>query len=253
MEMLVLAVSLLLARVGAFVTVLPAFGGPGLPRMVKVGLTFALTFFWSGSWEALLGHDLLGKPLPISWVYFFILLGREIILGGALGFALGLFLVPARIAGDYIGQEMGLTLGNISDPSFQASGTAMGQIFEMLGALIFLGLDGHHIFLVVLQGTFARWPLGASAWTLPVAHMIDGAAAAHEWGLLLAAPVGLCLLVTSITLALMARAAPQMNLIAVGFGLRVVVGLVTAILFLPSLGASMVSIFGRVAEWINGL
>jgi flagellar biosynthesis protein FliR len=253
MELVVLIVSLLLARVATFVSVLPAFGGPGLPKVVKLGLAVALTIFWLGSWQTLLSEDFLARPLTITWIGYLVLLGREILLGGVMGFALGLFLVPAQIAGDYIGQEMGLTLGGISDPTYQVSGTAMGQIFEMLGTLIFLGLDGHHVFLVVLQVTLTRWPIGGSTLDLPLAHLANGATTAQEYGLLLAAPVGLCLLLTSIILALMARAAPQMNLISVGFGLRVGVGLVTAFLFLPSLGATMVGIFGRLTEWIYGL
>jgi flagellar biosynthetic protein FliR len=221
--------------------------------MVKAGWALILTIFWCGSWDALLSNSLLAQPMPVVWVTYALALGREAILGAVLGYALGLLLVPARIAGEYLGQEMGLTLGSLSDPGADHSATVMGQIFEMFGTLIFLGLDGHHVFLMALRGTFAHWPIGGALAGLPVNDLVSGAAAAQEWGLVLAAPLAVCLFLTAVVLSLMARAVPQLNILTIGFPLRIGVGLVAAILLLPNLGAALVSIFGRLSAFVYRL
>ncbi len=247
-EVLVVSFSLILARVGTFVTLVPVLGGRNVPRLVKVGFTLALTVLWFSSGRTLPNPFFLESGIRLHWLGYAVALGREALLGAVLGFAFGLFLVPVRIAGEYIGQEMGLTLGSLSDPTSESSSTAVTQILEMLGILLFLGLDGHHIFLAALHSTFLRWPVGGALPGLPVAHLVYGAAAAQEWGLLLAAPVGVCLFLTTVVLALMARVAPQLNIFSVGFALRLGVGLAALLLLLPELGGALIHLFGQFRE-----
>jgi flagellar biosynthetic protein FliR len=239
---------LILARVGAFVSMFPLFG-TALPRMVKIGLALALSIVWFDP-SAVPSEELLRRASDVSWLALGMALGREAIIGALLGYVFGLFLVPARVAGEFISQGMGLTLGNIINPTGETSSSVVSQIFEMLATLIFFGLDGHHVFLAVLHSTFARWPIGGPGVPLPVMHVVTGAASAEEWGLLLAAPVGLCLFLTSVVLALMARVAPQMNIFSVGYTLQVGIGLAGAIFLMSDLTAGLINVFERLADLV---
>ena len=87
----------------------------------------------------------------------------------------------------------------------------------MLAGVLFFGLDGHHLFLAALHSTFLRIPLGGWSGTSAIGPMTAGLSSAQEWGLLLAAPIGAVLFLTTIVLAFMTRAAPQMNVFSVGF------------------------------------
>jgi flagellar biosynthetic protein FliR len=243
------AVSLLLARVGAFVNALPILSGNNVPRMVRAGLTLALSLLWF-DFSAVPNGELFTTSFEIGWLAYGIAMGREVLLGTVLGYAFGLILVPARVAGEFIIQQMGLTLGNIADPTAGNPTGPITQVFEMLGILLFLGMDGHHVFLAALYRTLARWPVGGLLPAAPVAQLVSGASAAEEWGLLLIAPLGLCLFLTTVVLALMTRAAPQMNIFSVGFALQIGIGLVGAFLLLPDLLAAMVSAFGRASEFL---
>jgi flagellar biosynthetic protein FliR len=238
---------LILTRVGAFVALLPQFGGVRVPRMVKVGLAVALAVLWFGSFGPPLEALQDEGPGP-SWPALILAVGREMVLGGVLGYACGLLLVPARVAGEFVAQEMGLTLGAIADPTSGASGAVLTQLFEAAAVALFFTLDIHHVFLAALHATFERWPVGGGLGALPVGRLVDGAAAAQEWGVLLAMPLLACLLLTTVVLGLLTRAAPQMNLFSVGFALRVGVGLCAAYLLLPELGAALVGILGRLGE-----
>ncbi len=120
----------------------------------------------------------------------------------------------------------------------------------MLGILLFLGLNGHHIFLAVLHGSFVRWPIGLTVGPLPFRALVDGAAASQEWGILIAAPLVLVLFLTTVGLALLARAVPQMNLFSVGFALRIVIGLSATFILLPDLISDITNVFAQVCDFV---
>jgi flagellar biosynthetic protein FliR len=137
--------------------------------------------------------------------------------------------VPAHIAGEFISQEMGLTFGNQVNATGNGTGTPLTIVFELVAAAIFLGLDGHHVFFGVMHNTFINYPVGGGLPTMPVQDLVAGAAATEEWGLMLAAPVAVCLFLTTIVLMLLGRTTPQLNLYSIGFSLRLGVGLVAVL------------------------
>lgn len=237
---------LMLARVAAFVTVAPLMGGSPLPRTVKIGLTVALTFLWGTAyWEHMPACAWLAGEGVVPWLGFGIAVGREVLLGAAVGYMLGLVLLPARIAGDFLAQEMGLSFGNMVSISGDGQATPLTLIFEMLAAALFLGMDGHHGFFGVMHGLMRNYPVGGAVPDVPMTSMLQATLAAEEWGLMLAAPVAVCLFLTTLVLTLLARAAPQLNLYTVGFPLRLGVGLIAVLLLLPHGVAALVSIFAN--------
>jgi flagellar biosynthetic protein FliR len=253
MQTQVVLFSLILTRVGAFVGVLPLFGGVNVPRLVKAGLAFALATVWFGNVCAGPPAQLLALPLETSWFGYGVAVGREAVLGALLGYAFGLFQVPARVCGEFLTEELGLSFGAFINPTGTGTESALTQILDALGVLLFLGLDGHHLFLSALDATFARYPVGAGLPNVPVQHLVAGAALTIEWGLALAMPVAVSLFVVTFMLALMARAAPQINLFTVGFPLRLASGLILVFLFLPNLLHSLVNALGRFGELLTRL
>ena len=168
-----------------------------------------------------------------------------------LGYIFSLFTVPFRTAGEFIGQEMGLTLASISDPTQGAQTSVLGQVFETIGVLLFFGLNIHHVFLAALHETFLRRPEGGNFLPNSGEPLLRAMAGSREWGLLLAAPIGCSLFITSVVLALMSRAAPQMNIMSVGFTLRIAVGLLGALWLLPELGNTMLAVLANFCEIVK--
>lgn len=235
-EAWVVAFSLIMARVGAFLVVFPIFGGQNLPRLVKVGFSMSLGAFW----VATLGDDYVNafatKGIELSWVQYAIWMSREGFSGALLGFAMGLLLLPARIAGSYIGQELGLTMATLTDPSMQGSSSVFAQIFEGLAILLFFALNLHHAIIGTLHASFLRWPIGSPIEFDRALRPWQAFSEAHEWGLLVAAPAGVCLFLTLIVLMLMMKTAPQLNLFSVGMTVRLIAGAITVFAFLPEMG-----------------
>jgi len=248
---LVAAFTLTLARVGTFIQVLPLLGGPNMPRTVKIGLAMALAVLFFNETSRTLaqagGTAALGLT---SWLGLGLALGREIILGGVLGFALGLFLVPAHVAAEFVAQEAGMSFANVLTASNNGSANALTVVFELLASVAFLALDLHHVFLLVLQETFQHIPIG-QGFQMPDWDLVSAFSAAEEGGVLLVAPVGLCLFLTTVVLALMTRAAPQLNLYSVGFPLRVLVCLGAVVVLLPPMLTDMIGMFSYFLELLR--
>lgn len=242
-EVLAVTFILTLVRVGSFVQVMPLLGGPNVPRMVKMGLSLALTavFFEIRSDDA---------HLATSWFSLGLALGREALLGALFGFAMSLFLIPARVAGALIAQEAGLTFASVVTASGSGSTDPVSSLFELLASLVFFCLDLHHIFLLVLQHSLQNYPIG-HAFRLPNWDLITAASVAQEGGILLAAPVVLCLFLTTVVLVMMTRAAPQLNLYSVGFPLRVLIGLGVVLLLIPSILTGIMGTFSSFVELLQ--
>jgi flagellar biosynthetic protein FliR len=251
LETWVMTFGLILARVTAFVATIPYLGGRFVPRLVKAGTALALTCFWfveSGATSLKVAMAMNEQP----WLAFSLAVACEAIIGCALGYVFGLFLVPFRVAGEYLSQEMGLTMGAITDPSRPQMSTVMGEMFEVLGVVLFFSQNVHHVFLAALDGSFSRQPIGSSLLNVPVGLQMKAMSASTEWGLLLVAPIACCLFITSLILGVMARVAPQLNLMSVGFSLRIIVGLVATSVLWPDIAPQMSIVLQRFSGLLIG-
>jgi flagellar biosynthesis protein FliR len=250
-ETMVLSFSLILTRTTAFVAVLPLLGTMATPRTVKVGLAVALALLYF----VLLGGSAAPESLttngPVSWLAFAVVLMKETLLGAFLGYAMSLVLLPVQIAGEYLGQEMGLAMAAQNDPTAGNPSIVVTQIFQMLAGVLFLSLDGHHLFLAALHSTFLRIPLGGWSGMSAVGSMTAGLASAQEWGLLLAAPIGAVLFLSTIVLAFITRTAPQLNVFSLGFALRIGLGLGGVFLLMPDFVTSLVRAIAHMSDLLE--
>ena len=239
-------VGLLLARVGAFVAVMPPFAGR-TPRTVRAAFAIVLTVFYVVNAAPLWDPQFVARAADAHPIRYALALFREALLGASMGFAFSLFLLPARIAGEFVTQQIGLNAAQAAGPTGGESGGPLTNTFETVGGLLFLIADGHHLTLLALHDSFAVLPLGGLA--LPQANpLLDGLATAYQSGLSLAAPLALCLFLLSVSLAVMTRAAPQLNVYSVGFTLQVFVALLGGLFLLPELVRGLSFAIGHTAD-----
>lgn len=242
---------LLLARLGAFVAVMPLFGARA-PRPVKAGFVVALAAFYLASAPPPANLAAPGEAFEVDSLRYGLALAREALVGAAMGFAFGLFLLPARIAGEFITTQVGLNIAPLPGPTGEAGAGPLTTIFETVAGFVFLVSDGHHVVLAALHASFAAYPLGGT--NVPQANgAINGLATAYEMGLLLAAPLAACLFLLAVTLAVMARAAPQLNIYSVGFTLQVFVVLFGGLFLLPEFVLTLQAIVARLGGMMPGL
>ena len=229
-ELHLLSILLVLTRVTAFIAFFPLFGRRQIPVMVKAGLALALTFFW---YDQVPDIDL--QPHDLNIVSAILLLGREFGIGFILALTLGFVFIPARIAGAYVGQEIGLSLASIADPDSTDNSTAVTLVFESLAVILFFTLQLHHFAIIFLHCSMTHLAHQIDLFALPtedLARLIDRL---PEYGLLIVAPVGICMFLVTISLALLNKAAPTLNLFSIGLPLRSGLGLAALLIFMPAI------------------
>ena len=223
---------LIFARVATFVAVMPLFA-QRTPRVVRAGMALVLTLFYFGTVGPGWDGQFADNADQINPLVYALALIRESLIGASIGLAFGLFLMPSRIAGDFISQQIGLSASSQSGVTTDTPAAALSSIFEVIASLVFLELNGHHLVFATLHASFDKLPLGGGLVPHPVGPMLAGLQTASEMGLLLAGPLALCLFLLSVTLAIMARAAPQLNVYSVGFTLQVIVAILGSLFLLP--------------------
>lgn len=231
---------LILARVSSFIAFFPLFGQKQLPTLVKSGLAVGLTIFWYGS----LSPEMF-VTTQVNVVTSVLFLCKEIGIGFLIAVVLGFMFVPAKIAGAYVGQEVGLSLASVSSPGSMDSSTLVTTIFETLAVLLFFGLNMHHFLIVFLHVSLTELAGKIDLFDLPTEMFVNSTNALSEYGMLIVGPIGIVMFVLTVGLALLNKAAPTLNLFSVGMGLRSGLGIFCMFIFMPVIIKSMEMYFLR--------
>src|SRR5690606_37522109 len=160
---------------------------------------------------------------------------QEVLVGIAMGFLLQITFDALIIAGQTIAMIMGLGMATLVDPQRGMTVPVVSQFFVILGMLIFLSLGGHLAIFEMLAGSFTLLPVGAP---LP----IDGFMTLVGFGsqmfasaILIALPAVTALLIVNIAFGVMSRAAPTLNLFAVGLPAAILAGFLVLIITIGNL------------------
>jgi flagellar biosynthetic protein FliR len=242
-EAQVLAFLLVLTRVSAFVAFFSLFSFRQLPQLIKVAIAVGLSIFWYGQADQL-ASLLPGETIDSLTSTTYLL--REFVIGVMLATALNLFFIPCKIAGAYIGQELGLSLAAISNPSAPDSSTLVTRVFETFTVLIFFSLDMHYFMLLVLDYSFRELADRVDIWHLPTERIVSMLNDSGDYGLVIIAPMACILMIVTVGLAMLNRAAPTLNLFSVGLSLRGGLGILCLVMLLPTLFAALRAYLMRI-------
>jgi flagellar biosynthetic protein FliR len=231
-----------LVRVMSFLAAAPIFNNIALPSRVKLIVALAVGFAVASSLPA---QDM---AVPGSYVGLAIL-GQQILIGAGMGFAMRVVFATLDVAGELIGLQMGLSFATFFDPQSESQTSVVAEIIGIIVSLIFLALNGHLMLIEVLARSFEWLPISANpvhaeGWIM----LARSGSVVFGTGLLLALPVVAALLITNISLAVLTRAAPQLNLFAVGFPITSTVGIAVIWLTLPALANVLEQIFDQGFE-----
>ena len=242
LDALLLAYVFPMVRVMSFLAAAPLFSNIAVPRRVKLIVALAIGFAISAS----LPPQTLATPgsyLGLS------ILGQQILIGAGMGMSMRVVFATLDVAGELIGLQMGLSFATFFDPQSQGQTSVIAQIIGLIVSLLFLSLNGHLMLIEVLARSFEWLPISANpvhaeGWLL----LARSGTVLFATGLLLALPVVVALLMTNISLAVLTRAAPQLNLFAVGFPITSTVGIAVIWLTLPALASVLEQIFDQGFE-----
>jgi flagellar biosynthetic protein FliR len=208
-----------LMRISLVLFLMPFFGGHTLPATVKAALCLTLTL---ALWPRLplVGAEMPGHPFALA-----VMLAGELLLGLTLGLVVRFIFAAIQTGGQLIGFQMGFAMVNVVDPDSGASEAVTAHFMYMVSLLTFLAVNGHLYLLSGLMKSFDLLPPGAILVTPRLADQIFALSGQiFVLAIQIGAPVIAAIILVDLALALISRASPQMNVLIIGFPLKIGVG-----------------------------
>jgi len=233
---------IILFRVIAMVEVAPLLSSSLIPQLAKIGLSF-FTAVVVYPWVVQMGYN-----IPDNAVQYLMLLLGEILIGIIIGFFLSIIYAAFQVAGQFFSIQMGFGASQVFDPLAQIQIPLMGQFLNLIAMLVFISVGGFQKFMLV--GVMRSFQ------TIKAIDLVDGKdylarlfigslGRLFSNSLTIAFPVLGTLLLISISMGLLAKAAPQMNLLMMGFPIAIGVAFLIIFLTIPFLVAA----FGRIIDF----
>lgn len=222
---------LLLARVSGLLLAMPIYGRNDVPWQVRGLLAFALAVVL---WPTQLNRaaDVVTTPFDLA-----LHVALEMLLGIALGLGAAVVLAGLQLAGQIVAQMAGLALAEVYNPSLDVNTPVLGSFIHWAGLAVFLSIGGHRLLVGALLHTLEAFPPGAAVYDLAVGDaVVRLVTESLSLGIRAAAPATVALLLGTLVVGLLGRTLPQLNVMALGFGLNALITFGTLIVSLASIG-----------------
>jgi len=225
-------------RIGACLMVAPAFSAIGVPVRIRIVLAGAIALAVAPLVPAPSGIE----PFSAGGIVVTV---QQVVIGVALGFCLQIVFDAVTLGGQLLANSMGLSFAFNVDPMHGAATPVVGQLYGLLVLLVFLALDGHLRIIEVLVASFRALPVGTGGlgtnglWQLALwgTQLFAGAVA-------IALPGVTAITIVNLAFGVVSRAAPALNIQAVGFPISLIFGLCIVLASLTMLKTSFVGLIG---------
>lgn len=226
------------ARLSGFLMTLAIIGSKNFPARFRLMLAVSITILVAPVLPT-------AEAVELFSLSSFMLVAQQTLLGVVLGFVSRLFLETFVVGAQIVAMQSGLGFASLVDPANGTSVPALGQFFLILTTLMFLLVDGHLMMLRMVVESFYTVPISVD---FDLSEMFIQIVSWFKWvfaaALLMALVSIASLLIVNISFGVMTRAAPQINVFAVGFPLTMVSGLIlvwlTLAYFLPHFEGQLV-------------
>ncbi|MDP4093813.1 MAG: flagellar biosynthetic protein FliR [Bacillota bacterium] len=218
---------LIFVRMTGLFVIAPIFGRRNIPAYLKVG--FALL-----SSIILVNTISLPKLNYTNFYEYGFLVAKEFVVGIVLGYVAYLMFTAIFLAGQIIDTQVGFGMVNVMDPMSNIQVSISSNFYFIISMLMFLGLNGH---LMLIRGLFDSYkliPLGSAIFSDKLMNDIIAVfGSTFALGFKIAAPIITAILITDISLGVISRALPQMNVFVVGMPLKIFLGILIMLITIP--------------------
>jgi flagellar biosynthetic protein FliR len=240
-----------LARIGGMLMVAPLFGAQYVPMRIRAMYALALT-------AALLPV----LPMPPETLAPFSLegvlaLAQQVLIGVAAGFVLQLVFDAVVVGIQTVSMSMGLGFAVLVDSQSGIQVPTLSQLYLLLALLLFLAMNGHHAVIEMTALSFTTLPVGTGGLDTDVFwELATWGSTMFAGAVKIALPAATAVLIANISIGVISRAAPTLNLFAVGLPFTILAGFGVLMLTLPSLQAPVQALltaaFSDLASWLGG-
>lgn len=232
---------LVLVRMVGLFLMSPVFGRQNVPTYIKLGLSLFLSYM-------VLSSRFLSAEMEIrNFFEYGILIFREVLIGFVMGYITTLIFSAIWTAGQLIDTQIGFGIVNVIDPQSSIQVPMMGNFKNILALLVFFALNGHHTLIRVIYGSYDLIPLGEGAITQELSIVIiELFANSFYLALKIALPIIAITFLSEVAFGILVRVIPQMNIFIIGIPIKIFIGLVTMMVFIPIYISSLNGIFDEM-------
>ncbi|WP_181707508.1 flagellar biosynthetic protein FliR [Chthonobacter rhizosphaerae] len=227
---------LLFGRLGAMVMLLPTLGEQAVPVRFRLALALVLTLIFYPIVSTTLPQGLQDNTPALLAA-----LGREVLIGLALGLVARLALSVAQIAGTAVAANIGLSFAQSVDPTMGQQGAIIASFLSVTGLTLVFVTDLHHVAIAGIAESYRMFPPGGA---LPIADFRDAAlmavAESFKLGIQIAAPFLLFGLVFNLGLGVLQKLMPQLQVFFLAMPVSIGVGLILFALLIGTMTTTYV-------------
>lgn len=219
---------LIFVRISGIFTAAPFFGSKNIPIYLKAGLSVILAL--------LLLPTAVNKatPVPTAFLQYVFIVISEFLVGLIFGFAASLLFSGIQMAGQLLDMQIGFGIVNIFDAQSGQQIPLVGNFKYILGLMVFLSTNSHHILLSALFDTFNVVPLAQAVFNTSLAGiMVDMTGKIIEIAVKLSIPVLAALILTDVAMGILSKTMPQMNIFVVGVPGKLIIGILVMSFAIP--------------------
>lgn len=215
-----LVLTIVLVRVGPLIFFMPVIGAKNVPSQAKMLLVFAVSLVVAPS------VAVTADQLPTSALGFGLFALNEICFAAILAFFARLLFDAIQLAGQMVSIQMGMSMAGVMDPQFGNQVSLVGQIWTMTAFLIFLAIDGHHIFFNTLMESY-RWVAPGTLHLTKATYngILDAVSRMFILGVKIMAPASAAIFFSHIAMGIIAKTVPQIPILIVGMPMNILIGL----------------------------
>lgn len=235
---------LIFVRVSSILMTAPFFGSEFFPTQIKLFFAIVLTV-------------MLYPVIPLQGAYIpadatlielVIAVIQEIMVGVTMGLVGQVIFGGVQLGGQFISIKVGLGFANIVDPLTQDQSALITQLFTIFGVILFLGINGEHMYIQALHRSFEIVPIGEVYPHQTVPVFMEFAGQIFIIGVQLAAPFIIVLFLLDLSFAIFARIMPRANVFFIALPMKVLIGITMVLLVTPNLPAVFGQFFDRLFD-----
>lgn len=218
---------LVLARIGPLFVVAPLFSSKMIPVRARGVAAVALAV-------GLSPLALKDGKVPTDALSLAGLIGKEALVGFAFAFSIAVLFAAVSVAGSFLDTLIGFSYGGLVDPVNGNQSSVLSQLYTLIGVMVFIAIGGDSW---MIQGLAKTYDLVGLTQMPSIGAMVGGAQ--HTFSTIfvsavqLSAPVLIALIITDAGFGVVSRVMPQLNVFAVGFPAKVLVGFLIVAASLP--------------------
>ncbi|MCK8602426.1 flagellar biosynthetic protein FliR [Desulfoferrobacter suflitae] len=238
----------ILLRISLIFFVIPFFAGSQIPKSVKALTSLVVSLFL----YLIIYRDV--APLAFHPGFLLRIAVSEILFTAVIALATAVMFGTFQFMGEVIGFQMGFGFAQVVDPQTGIQMAVLSRWFQLLATMIFFSLNGHHVVLKAMVESFHVIPVGNFEVTAGAySKLVHLSGQLFVIGLKMAAPMMAVFFLIQVGFGLIARFAPEINILIVSFPLTIVLGFLFIVLFSSVWEEAMVGFLELFLKSMRGL